>query len=347
MTRLFMIAILAMPAALTPASGQTQPQPAPTCQALQPGGPPVVRTSSFVDAPFEQLKKMAPALSGIKFDAGRNEAGGPGAENAEDKTGLILSQTGAAVANMLHRMPNLIAREEVRQPDGSYQPGGAGAISRGRPPTQVMPGSNLDQYKFRVFSYRIVPRRKVDGGDALDEFRTDAHDRPMDDPAHNSNRPQSVGYATTWLFFFPGNLKESTYRYLGRQKLGSRETYVLAFAQVPDKTFLNTVVDSSLGRCSTSIQGIAWIDESTFQIVRMQTDLLSPQPAIKLNQLRSVINYSEVKIPERDLLLWLPKDVEVTWQAADRAGEELHTYSKYHLFGSTVTILPPDKTPSR
>ena len=344
MFRLFMIAILAMSAALTPASAQSQSQPVPTCQTLQAGAPPVARSKSYVDASIEQLRKMAPALSGMKFDAGRNEAVGTG--STEDKTGLILSQTGAAVANMLHRMPNLIAREEVRQPDGAYQPGGAGALSRGRPATQGMPGSNLDQYNFRVFSYRIVPRTKVDGGDALDEFRTDAHDRPTDNSAHNSEKPQSVGYATTWLFFFPGNLKESTYRYLGEQKIGNRETYVLAFAQVPDKTFLNTVVDSSLGRCSTSIQGIAWIDESTFQIVRMQTDLLSPQPAIKLNLLRSVINYSEVKIPERSLLLWLPKDVEVTWQAADRAGEELHTYSKYRLFGSTVTILPPDETPS-
>jgi len=289
---------------------------------------------------------MVPSLSGMKLDAGQNATDNSVDRLAQEKAASILSQTGAAVANMLHRMPNLIAREEVRQPDGAYQPGGAGALSRGRPATQGMPGSNLDQYNFRVFSYRIVPRTKVHGGDALDEFRTDAHDHPTDDSAHKHDNPQSVGYATTWLFFFPGNLKESTYRYLGQQTIENRETYVLAFAQIPDKTFLNTVVDSSLGRCSTSIQGIAWIDESTFQIVRMQTDLLSPQPAIQLNQLRSVINYSEVKIPERNLLLWLPKDVEVTWQAADRAGEELHTYSKYRLFASTVTILPPDETPS-
>ena len=89
------------------------------------------------------------------------------------------------------------------------------------------------------------------------------------------------------------------------------------------------------GRCSTSIQGIAWIDKSTFRIVRMQTDLLSPLPVIQLNELRSVLDYGEVKIPERNLLLWLPRDVDIKWRVADRAGEEFHTYSNYRLFAGT------------
>jgi hypothetical protein len=346
MTRFFIIAILAMSATLTLASAQTKSQAVPTCQALQ-AGQPIARIQSYVELPIFQLKKMVPALSGIKLEAGENGAGNSGAENAENKTASILRQTGAVVANMLHRMPNLIAREEVRQPDSTFQEGGVAALNSGRRINGGMPGSNVAQYKFRVFNYRIVPKTKLDGRDALDEFRTDAHDHPIDESARNPDNPQSVGYATTWVFFFPGNFQESAFRYLGQQKIGNRETYVVAFAQVPDKTALNAVVDSGYGRCSTSSQGIAWIDQSTFQIVRMQTDLLSPQPAIKLNQLRSIISYSEVKIPERSLLLWLPKDVEVTWQSADRAGEELHTYSKYRLFASTIRILPPDEPPPR
>jgi hypothetical protein len=54
-----------------------------------------------------------------------------------------------------------------------------------------------------------------------------------------------------------------------------------------------------------------------------------------------------VNIPERNLLLWLPKDVEIKWQVADRSGEETHVYSKYRLFASTMTILPPDESPSQ
>lgn len=344
MTRLFMIAILAMPAVLTAAWAQSGS--VPTCDALHAGAPPFARNQSYVDAPIEQLKRIVPALNGIKLDDGRNVVDNSGAGNAEDKLASILNQTGAAVADMLHRMPNLIAREEVRQPEATIQQSGVGSLVWGQRLGVGMPASNVVQSRIRVFSYRIVPKKKLDGGDALDEFRTDAHDQPIDASARSRDNPQSVGYATTSFFFFPGNFKESTFRFLGQQKIGNRETYVLAFAQIPEKTLLNTFVDSGYGRCSTAVQGVAWIDQSTFRIVRMQTDLLSPQPAIRLNQLRSVIDYSEVKIPERSLLLWLPKDVEVTWQFADRAGEEFHTYSKYRLFASTVRILPQDETPS-
>jgi hypothetical protein len=97
------------------------------------------------------------------------------------------------------------------------------------------------------------------------------------------------GFATVWLFFFPGNRHESHFRYLGQQKIGSRETYVLAFAQIPESVGKGAVIESSYGQCSTPLQGVAWIDQSTFQIVHMQTDLLSPLPGVQLNQLRSIL----------------------------------------------------------
>ena len=74
-------------------------------------------------------------------------------------------------------------------------------------------------------------------------------------------------------FFLPGDLEESRFRYIGEQKIDDRETYVLTFAPAPGQEGLDVAVKSSNGRCSTPIQGVAWIDQSTFQIVRVQTDL--------------------------------------------------------------------------
>ena len=172
-------------------------------------------------------------------------------------------------------------------------------------------------------------------------------DQPIDYSAKNASRPLGIGFATMWLFFLPGNLRESRFRYLGQQSIEHRETYVMAFAQIPQNTGLGAVIQSGSGQCSTPLQGVAWIDQSTFQIVRMQTDLLSPLPDIQLNQLRSILNYRSVKIAGLKLLLWLPSDVETTWETAFHSGEESHSYSHYRLFQATMRVLPGYEMPSK
>lgn len=279
----------------------------------------MAETPSYVDQPIEQLKKMVLDLSRIKLEAAHDAGDAGAATPSQDDTEFILSKTGAVIADLLHRMPNLIATEEVRQP----------IVIR-----------NFKGSDTRIFNYRIVHKQKPSGGDALEEFRTDARDQPIDYSAHNASRPLGVGFATMWLFFFPGNLHESHFRYLGKQSIGGRESYVLAFAQIPKNVGLGAVIESSSGQCSTPLQGVAWIDQSTFQIVRMQTDLLSPLPDIQLNQLRSILTYGSVKIAGLKLLLWLPSDVETTWQTAFHVGKESHRYSHYRLFHSTMRILP-------
>ena len=310
-----------------------QTLPVPACDTLRSGSQVVARVPSYVDEPDGILKEMVPALKGIKFEDGQNSTDSKDGPLAQDRTAFILSQAGMAIEDLFHRIPNLIAREAVEQ--ATNMKFEDIMLGPGFGPTADRRSTHAPHYKNWVFSYRIVPNQSSDGRSILHEFRTDNHDHPIDNSTRRMAKPHSVGFATTWLFFLPGNLQESQFRYLGQQEINEREAYVLAFAQIPADTRLNTVIDSSYGRCSTSIQGIAWIDKSTFRIVRMQTDLLSPLPVIQLNELRSVLDYGEVKIPERNLLLWLPRDVDIKWRVAGRAGEEFHTYSNYRLFAGT------------
>jgi hypothetical protein len=241
-------------------------------------------------------------------------------------------------------MPNLTAKEEVTQSvDPSPQNAMVGS-GRGRHSMQSGVPDQQDG-KTTAYTYRIVATEDPVLGRLLDESRTDAHNRPIDASVNNPDSPHSVGFSTSWLFFLPGNLPDSRFRYVGRQKIGSRETYVVAFAQKPDLKHFQTVVDTGSGRCSTVLQGVAWIDQATYRIVRMQTDLLHPLPSVPVDQLRSTLNYGEVKIPQNGLLLWLPRDVEIAWKSQDRGAAELHRYSNYRLFSATAKILRADGTP--
>ena len=318
-------------------------QSVPSCSALRDAGQPSAQAPSYVNEPIEQLKRMVPGLNGVRIQAAENANDGTHTISAQDKTISILSRTSAVIADLMHRMPNLIAKEEVKAPadtiwDNDLPGQGIQRLVMG----SGQRGIPITQFETHVYSYRIVKKHTPTGGDTLDEFRTDAHDQSIDDYAHNARRPSSVGFATTWLFFLTGNIQQSHFRYIGEQKIGNRETYALAFAQIPEHEGLRTNIESSYGSCSTPMQGVVWIDKTTFQIVRIQTDLLTPLPGIQLYQLRSIVEYGAVKIRALNLTLWLTADAETQWQTTYGTSEETHLYSHYRLFHSTARILPPD-----
>ena len=95
----------------------------------------------------------------------------------------------------------------------------------------------------------------------LEEYRTDK--------AKTGAAPLSQGSANAWVLFHPGNLAESRFRYLGRQRMDGHSTVVLAFAQSPHKAKFPGQVNVGGALVPPLYQGIAWIDESDFRIVRL------------------------------------------------------------------------------
>ena len=339
MVRLSLSAVLVITAALLPVWAQSSGrkdlpverdsiQSVPPCRIFSGAASDamVVVSSSYmpgpayVDLPLDQLKMMVPFLDVAVAAGTRDLDKGGAATQSLDNAESILNKSGAAIDEQLRRTPNLIADEKVQ-----------------------LLGQDQNRYvesSARDYEYRIVHKPIPSGGNKLVESRTDAGGQPVDNSAKNPNRPINVGFATLWLIFLPGNLHDSRFRYLGEQSMGRRKTYVLAFAQNPESTGLQPVISYGSGQCTAPLQGVVWIDQSTFQIVRMQTDLLYSLPDIQLSQLRSVLTYELVKIAGLRLSLWLPRNVEASWQTAYRDVQESHTYSHYRLFKATMKVLP-------
>lgn len=323
----------------------TAAQP-PDCSALDGSSSQGQRPlATYANEPVPQLKKAIPSLRGLEIAGEKSASGdGDGAQLA-----AVLGQTSRVVAGMLRDMPNLIAREQVDVDEpGEDAPAVMGAApSRRSTYSAIGPTSSerLEQaISETVFNYRIVKRDDPVFGATLDESRTDLHGRALSDAV--SAQPRSVNFAMMWFIFLPGELPKSHFRFLGEQKVGKQETYVVTFAQVPGESSVRTLVSAGAGRCATFVQGVAWIDRSSFQIVRMETDLLHPLPAQGIEQLRSTVDYGAVKIPEHQAPFWLPRDVDVEWNAGQGRGGERHHYSHYHLFQATTKILygaPPEK----
>ena len=69
-------------------------------------------------------------------------------------------------------------------------------------------------------------------------------------------------------------------------------------------------------------QGIAWVDQSDFRIVRLRTDLLAPRLEISIQRQTADILFGPVPIPTIAFTLWLPQMVHVEMETRGQILEE-------------------------
>jgi hypothetical protein len=154
-------------------------------------------------------------------------------------------------------------------------------------------------------SYLILRRGNESGADIV-EYRIDAKGNRLDHPGLNEGYFVTSGFALICNYFSSGFQSESTFRYLGD------DTYVVGFAQQPGKATLSLTMR---GREGTAVhmllQGIAWVDRNTFQIIRMRKDLLAPRSEAGLNQQTTEVTLSEIRLVDAATPLWLPTNVKV------------------------------------
>jgi len=320
------------------------PDAAVACASVPPG------KATYVEESIAQLKSVIPDLKGLQTSPD------PAACAA------VLNHTGPMLADMIAHMPNLISQEEVWELRVTLPyTGGSnnnlnfstGALSQMSLPTSGIPltGNELEaklrelvriQGKRTHYNYRIHPAEiagvSIEG--LLTEFRSDAHDQPVT----GDNAPNWRGFAGLWTILLPDHWQESHFRYLGTQMLQGRLTAVLAFAQVPDRVSMpGSITNPGGGTNHFFLQGILWVDQTTFDLVRIQTDLrkAAHDEVAYYKKLRSSVDFQQIVIPERNLTLTLPANVEVLWERTNSAGIEAHTYSKYRLFAATSRIVSP------
>jgi hypothetical protein len=269
----------------------------------------------YIDQPLKKLLKEVPELKGIH------------PVNDEAELPNILQNTGAHVDEFFDGAVDLVADEEITQERSA----GYGLAFVGKP--------IRDNY--------LILREENGNHRDFDEFRMDEQGNRMD-----QQRPGFLvtsGFALICMHFSSTVQPESVFRYLGEQKLGDREAYVVAFAQRPDKA---TTAEMMVGPQGTTenllTQGIAWIDKQNFHILRMRTDLLRPHPEVGLDQQTTKINFSEVRLADIATPLWLPKDVDVYLkigksqeQLVPIAFRNIHHYSDYRRYRVAVKMLPP------
>ena len=81
-----------------------------------------------------------------------------------------------------------------------------------------------------------------------------------------------------------------------------------------------------------ALKGRAWIAADSYQILRLETDLIAPVPQILLATDRTVIEYGPVHFREGKVDMWLPQSADVYYDWRGRRSHRRHSFSNYLLF---------------
>lgn len=136
------------------------------------------------------------------------------------------------------------------------------------------------------------------------------------------------------LIFHPYNAPDFTMSCEGLARLSTGLAWQVHFKQRPDKP--NVIKRYRIGADGPSypvaLKGRAWISADTFQIVRLETDLVAPVKEIRLAADRADIEYGPVRFAKGNVTMWLPKSADVYYDWKGRRIHRRHSFSDYMLF---------------
>ena len=145
---------------------------------------------------------------------------------------------------------------------------------------------------------------------------------------------ETHGLPALSLIFHPSNAGNFEMSCEGLAQWSRHPAWQVHFRQRPDKP--NTIRAYRFGQNGPSyavaLRGRAWIAADSYQIVRMETDLVSKLPEIKLLADHTLVDYGPVRFKNRNVEMWLPQVAEVYFDWRGQRVHRRHSFDNYMLF---------------
>jgi hypothetical protein len=193
---------------------------------------------------------------------------------------------------------------------------------------------NTVKQKFR---YLVIARTSGEGLN-LEEYRTDKKGRPVGQK-RRVGTVLSHGFAYMPLYLHPRHQPGSAFKYLGEQIVEGHRTLVIAFAQRPETAQLRVELRERSASYRVLVQGLAWIDATSYQIIRMYTELLPDLMVRSIKAQSTEASFGEVHFKGIDIVFWLPREVVVNMDWGGWKFRNYHRYSGYQLYSSQTKLI--------
>jgi tetratricopeptide (TPR) repeat protein len=180
----------------------------------------------------------------------------------------------------------------------------------------------------RKFDYVVSVEEIRPGFLGVEEYRK-SHGSPDDFP----DGVATIGLPALVLIFHPYNAGSFEMTCEGLARWNGALGWQVHFRQRSDKP--NTIRSYRIGNSPShpvALRGRAWFAADSYQILRLETDLIAPMPEIRLVTDRSIIEYGPVHFQEGKVDMWLPQSAELYYDWKGRRSHRRHGFSNYLLF---------------
>jgi tetratricopeptide (TPR) repeat protein len=170
----------------------------------------------------------------------------------------------------------------------------------------------------RKFDYAVSIKQYRPGYFDVMEYRGNKYS-PVEFPAG----VETLGLPALSLIFHPSNAGHFSMNCEGLSQWNGIPTWQVHFRQRPDEP--NTTRGYRIGENGVShpvaLRGRAWIAADSYQIVRLETDLVATLPEIRLLTDHVVVEYAPVRFKHQNVEMWLPQSAELY---SDWEGKRIH-----------------------
>jgi len=184
----------------------------------------------------------------------------------------------------------------------------------------------------RKFNYVASIATLPSGDITIEEFRN-GDNGPNDFPDGISTQ----GLPALMFVFHRRYQQDYDFECEGLGNWDGSPAWVVYFRQRSDRPRENLryVVDNRA--YDVAIEGRAWIAPETFQLLRMESDVLNPVPKIRLTEEHEVIVYKPVTFRERNVRIWLPASADLYFYFRRHLYHRIQAFSSYVLFSVSAT----------
>jgi len=185
----------------------------------------------------------------------------------------------------------------------------------------------------RSFDYVVTVSHDAQGGFQMQEYRNGGIVRAQQFPSGI----RTANLSEHGLIFHPLLAPGFHFTCEGLGEWKGHPTWLVQFEE--KKNDLNPFRSYVINGFSYPLQltGRAWIDASTYQVLRLESDLLKPVEKIHLTREHIAIEFASVKFRTRNQQLWLPQTAELYVEWNGRRFYRRHSFSNFKIFSTDST----------
>jgi hypothetical protein len=179
----------------------------------------------------------------------------------------------------------------------------------------------------REFNYVVEIAKNPDSTFYVNEYRNGSAERAQF-PAHIATE----GLPALALVFHPALIRTFKFECEGMGQQQGRTAWQLHFIQRTDQP--NRIRSYYTGRSIYHIplKGRVWVDASSYQVLRLESELVEPVKELHLTNERTSIEYTPVRFHTQKQQIWLPHIADLYVEKEGRRYYRRHIFRDFKIF---------------